>query len=383
MTHLFYVGTAAFGQPEPPRAIIPLHLSISNNECTLSKAGDSIQTLGENPGYLEYCPSGIIYCGFEDAAGRVQAYSVTAQGTLETLGDAVSSVGRHPCYIHSDCSGRWLLVSNYTEGSVAVLPILEDGSVGEATDSKMHQGGDLIDKTLHDRQEGPHPHSIVVHPSNKWIAVADLGLSMVFVYGFDDVRGALQGAADDKRHLRLQAGAGCRHIVWNSCGDRLFVNNELDCTVTVCAFDISTGSLKEIQTLPTLPTGVDALRAPHRGNSHIALHPNGKFLYVGCRSPDPGLIAIFEIIDQTSPLTLVGHESTRGSIPRNFELHAVEDTVWLVVGNQETMNVVCFAVDEASGKLQFKSEINTSPLKPCNISALVTVDQAKKRRVGE
>lgn len=367
VVHL-HVGTGFGDADSPTRAVLRLTLAADGTltaSAPIELGAPQPQGPGENPGWLCAKNSSATFVGFEDNPGLVQAYSIGADGTLKPIGAAVSSVGRHPCFLALDTSGKWLFAANYTEGSVCVCPILPDGSLGRATDSKKHQGGELIDAALHDRQEGAHCHAIVPHPSNAWVAVADLGLSTVFIYGFDAARGTLSGAADDPRHLRCDAGAGCRHVCWDQAGGLLFVNNELDCTVSVARFDGATGTLTLVQTVPALPEGVPPLRAHHRGGSDIALHPNGRFLYAGMRSPDPGLIAIFDVGEQGT-LTPIGHASTRGLVPRNFKL--VCEGAWLVVGNQESKTVASFAVDGASGALRFVHELSTAPYKPCNIS---------------
>ena len=361
VVHL-HVGTGFGDADSPTRAVLRLTLAADG---TLTASERIPMTDGENPGWLCAQNSSATFVGFEDNPGLLQAYSIGARGALEPIGAAVSSVGRHPCFLALDTSGKWLFAANYTEGSVCVCPILPDGSLGRATDSKKHQGGELIDTALHDRQEAAHCHAIVPHPSNAWVAVCDLGLSTVFIYGFDAARGTLAGAADDPRHLRCAANAGCRHACWDGAGGLLFVNNELDCTVSVARFDGVTGTLTAVQTLAALPEGVAPLRDHHRGGSDIALHPNGRFLYAGMRSPDPGLIAIFAVGDQGT-LTLLGHASTRGLVPRNFKL--VCQGAWLVVGNQESKTVVSFAIDAASGSLRFVHELSTASYKPCNIS---------------
>ena len=48
-------------------------------------------------------------------------------------------------------------------------------------------------------------------------------------------------------------------------------------------------------------------------------------------------------------LTLVGHESTRGRIPRNFEIHPSGE--FLAAANQDTNNVIMFRIDQKTGKL--------------------------------
>ena len=106
--------------------------------------------------------------------------------------------------------------------------------------------------------------------------------------------GSLCGAHDDPRHLRMPAESGCRHACWSSDGKWLFVNNELDCSLTAASFDFSSGALEEVVTVPTLPKGIAGLRAHHRGNSDIHIFKD-KFIYVGCRSSSPGVIAFLQL----------------------------------------------------------------------------------------
>lgn len=301
----------------------------------------------------------------EDNPGMLQAFEVSDKNSLIPCGKAVSSVGRHPCYCQLDKSGRWLFAAaNYTEGSISVAPVLEDGSLGPATDSKKLQGP--IKEELKDRQESPHAHSIIPHPSNKNVVACDLGLSKVFVYQFDAIKGSLQGAEDNPRHLTLSADAGCRHCCWDASGETLFVVNELNYTLTVASFDVETGTLTEVSSVYLLRESDTADRAHHRGGSDIAIHPNGRFLYAGCRTTSPGMIAILEVKGK-GEVKLIGHESTRGEVPRNCKL--LDKGNWLVVGNQEGKNVASYAVDLESGLLEFKSEISTSPYKACNIAS--------------
>lgn len=377
-TVLIHVGTDFEDEDSPTRAV--LRVSLSTTDGKLSIAGHPVEIHeGENPGWLsryvddEKVGTRRVYIALEDSPGLLQAYTVQSDGDLIPIGRSVSSAGRHPCYAALDSTNEWLFTSCYTEGSVAVVPVRPDGSLGPPTDSKHHQGGDLIDKSLHDRQEGAHAHCIVTHPSNAWVVACDLGLSTCFVYGFDSRTGGLVGAADDPRHLRLPRDAGPRHCVWDAEGKTLFVNNELTCTVTAASFDALSGKLEEICTVPVLPEEVDPDRSHHRGGSDIAIHPNGKFLYVGCRSSSPGSITIVAVSGsgEETKLEVLGHESTRGEVPRNFKLIGDNEggKWWLVVGNQESKTVVSYAVENSTGSLTFASEVSTAPHKPCNIAS--------------
>ena len=380
---LIHVGTD-FGDAKSPAQEI-LRISLEPTTGHLCLAGPPISTKPlQNPGWISRYNNrnndlNCVYVALENSPGQLQAYSVVSkeeeeEGFLFPLGKAVSSVGNDPCYCQLDGTGKWLLAANYSTGSVCVVPVLPDGSLGNATDSKQHHSHSSIPNELKDRQEGPHAHCIIPHPSNQWVVVCDLGLSTVFVYAFDDNRGSLIGAADDLRHLRLPANAGPRHCCWDKTGTTLYIHNELTCTVTAACFDILTGVLTESTTTSVLPLKDMPDRSHHRGGSDIGLHPNGRFLYAGCRSTSPsGMIAILEISTPTS-LKVIGHESTRGQVPRNFKLLQGqngngEDCHWLVMGNQESKTVVSYKVDPESGVLTFCSQICTDPYKPCNIAS--------------
>ena len=147
---ILYVGTG-FGDETPPREILRLRLSADGE---LSVAGDPIVTPNANPGWISRCEGILAVVGYETDPGMLQAFHVGPDGSFEPRGSPVSSVGRHPCYVALDITGRWCFAANYTEGSVCVCPVRIDGTLGAATDSKKHQGGELIDAALHDRQEG-------------------------------------------------------------------------------------------------------------------------------------------------------------------------------------------------------------------------------------
>src|SRR5438876_2587486 len=70
----------------------------------------------------------------ENKEGTVSAFGINrADGKLELL-NTVRSGGAGPTFVSVHPSGKFLLVANYFGGSVAVLPILEGGRLGAATD---------------------------------------------------------------------------------------------------------------------------------------------------------------------------------------------------------------------------------------------------------
>jgi len=271
-------------------------------------------------------------------SGAVTAFAIDdATGTLKQLNQQ-SSVGSGPCHLTVDATGKNVLVANYGSGSVAVLPIADDGSLKPASCFIQHTGKGADPS----RQESPHAHSINLDAANKFAFAADLGLDKVFIYAFDPVAGTLTPNATPFGKVAPKSGP--RHFAFHPRGKFAYVINEMGNTVTAFAYDPAAGSLDEIQSISTLP-------ADFNGTSYTAdvqVHPSGKFLYGSNRGHDS--IAAFAIDEKTGKLTFLEAESTRGKNPRNF---AMDPTgAFLFAENQDTDSIVAFKIDQATGKLE-------------------------------
>jgi 6-phosphogluconolactonase len=126
---------------------------------------------------------------FEDApTGTVSAISVeSGSGRLKFL-NRKPSYGTDPCHLTVDKTGRYVLVANYTSGSVCVLPIREDGSLAEATDVIQHQGSSSDPV----RQAGLYAHAVTLDDTGRYAFVPDLGLDKLMIYRFDAKRSKLE-----------------------------------------------------------------------------------------------------------------------------------------------------------------------------------------------
>src|SRR5258706_10183851 len=65
--------------------------------------------------------------------GGLSSFSINPQSGQLTLINQQSSMGTGPCHLLLDKSGKNLLVANYGSGSVASLPVANDGHLGEAS----------------------------------------------------------------------------------------------------------------------------------------------------------------------------------------------------------------------------------------------------------
>jgi 6-phosphogluconolactonase (cycloisomerase 2 family) len=123
---------------------------------------------------------GRLYAAVNRGAGDGEIMAVEVEPAtgvpVRSLGQAQSTRGTGVCHI--SVTDRFVLVAHYSGGSVAVLPILADGSVGPAVCLRHHgSAGD----GKHARQEAPHPHQIILDPAQRFVFVCDLGLNAVVV----------------------------------------------------------------------------------------------------------------------------------------------------------------------------------------------------------
>src|SRR5207237_9840298 len=144
--------------------------------------------------------------------------------------------GRNGLRLAVDASNRFVVLANYSSGSVAVLPINADGSLGALTDAITLQGKPGPNRT---EQAGSHPHDVVFDPRGRFLVVPDKGLDATFVFRLDTARGRLVGA--EPLSVASRPGAGPRHAGFHPSQPYLYQINELDSTVTTFTFDTQRG----------------------------------------------------------------------------------------------------------------------------------------------
>jgi 6-phosphogluconolactonase len=270
--------------------------------------------------------------------GAVSAFAIDHTTGKLTFLNQVASQGTDPCYITVDKTGKYVLVANYTSGSVAVFPIRADGSLGEASTVVQHTGHG----TNPQRQEGPHAHSVDMSADNRFAIVDDLGLDETFVYPFDSSNGSL--AVNDAKIAKADPGAGPRHFAFSPNGKFGYVLHEMGSTITAYAFDAAQGKLKPLQAVSSIPKTFTKLDE----SAEIEVAPSGEFLYASNRGHDS--IAVFAIDPANGKLTLVEYASTKGESPRSFEI--APGGSLLFAANEKSDNVVLFPIDSHSGRLR-------------------------------
>ena len=286
----------------------------------------------------------------ESKEGTISAFAIDrSDGQLRLL-NTVRSGGAGPTNVSVHPSGKFLLVANYFGGSIAVLPILPDGSLGSTVDVKVDEGTIGPRKATnappgsftfsgHDRT---HAHMIQADPSGRFVLHVDLGLDQIFVWKFDDRTGTL--TPNDPAAVSLPPGDGPRHFCFHPNGRWFYSIQEEGSTVVLFDYDAEKGRLAARQTVSTLPHGF----AGSNFCSEILVCADGRFLYAGNRLHDS--VAIFAI-GETGDLTYLGEEWTQGNYPRSFTLDPTGR--FLYCCNQRADNVAVFRVNRDTGALAF------------------------------
>lgn len=316
-------------------------------------SGKTLVSQLANPAQLTADAKGkTLYVASESEKGVVVAYAIAADGSLSKLNE-VSTRGAGPVYLSLTPDGKFLLVANYVSGSKAVLPVLADGRLAEASDTQQDQGPAGAAKPAAavegsfavSDHNGPHAHMIATDLSGKFVFSTDLGLDRIYQYRL---------SADGKLQPNTpawipasSAGAGPRHFVFHPDGHSVYLINEEASTLTHYLLNRKTGTLSEAATVTALPAG-------YKGTSFAAglvIDKAGKNLYVANRLHNS--IAHFAI-EANGTLTQKDDVWTRGDYTRTLTLSPDGKTLYAM--NQRSDNITRFKVDPANGALSFTND---------------------------
>jgi 6-phosphogluconolactonase len=308
----------------------------------------------QSPFFIALSPDRRFLYSIDDFGGKdnfVAAFTIEGRGgDLRPL-NRQNTRGTASCFVDVDPTGKSVLVANYSGGSVASFPVKEDGSLGEALSFFQHSGSSADPQ----RQKGPNAHCFVISPDNKHALAADLGIDKIMIYTLDAATSKLT-PNEAQPFAKLTPGSGPRHLAFHPNGKLVYVINELANTITVFDWSAADGSLKEKQTIATLP-------ADFTGKSYTAdlkITPDGKHLYGTNRGHDS--LASYGIEDD-GKLTLLAIQPSGGKGPQN--LLVTPDGRWLLCANMPGNNVVVFKIDSASGSITAHGDPITVPMASC------------------
>ena len=356
---LAYIGTytGAVGAGSNGEGIYSVRMDAATGELTHCR----LAAKSTNPSWIAIHPSGrYLYAVNEidsyrgsnataEKSGSVSAFAIDhSSGDLTPL-NIVSSEGAGPAYISIDTSGKFAFVANYGAGSVAVLPINSNGSLGLAVDMHRDSGSLGTQKATNgppgsfavSGHDAPHAHMILPDPSNSFVLVADLGQDRLYSYKFDPTRGKLTAASDP--YAQLSSGDGPRHFAYHPNRRWLYSIQEESSTLEFFHYDAATGKLQPQQSISALPPGF----AGTSFASEVLISPDGKFLYAANRLHDG--ISVFSITE-SGILRFAGESSTLGDYPGQLRIEPGEN--FLYACNRKSDNITSFRIDRQTGLLK-------------------------------
>ncbi|WP_411082176.1 lactonase family protein [Streptomyces sp. cmx-18-6] len=288
-----------------------------------------------DPSFLALAPgAAVLYAVGESAPGSAAAFDVS--GDVPALLGPVRPVEADGP-THLALAANHLVTANYGSGSVTVLPVLPDGSLGEVASVVRHEGGGPDGE----RQEGSHAHQVLPDPSGRWVISVDLGTDSVRVGAIDPATGVLEPHGE----TALRPGSGPRHLAFHPAGRLAYVLNELAPTLTVCRWDAGAGRLEPLGETPVLPESAAADSTVRTYPSEVVVAHDGRFLWTANRGHDS--ISVLTLDESGEKAALVATVGCGGHWPRDLTL--APGGQWLYAANERSGNVSWFAVDAETG----------------------------------
>ncbi|UQZ34516.1 6-phosphogluconolactonase [Paenibacillus sp. PK3_47] len=324
---LFYAGTYNSKEEE---AILLGALNKDTGEMRILHGTRGI----EGPSYLAVNSTGdVLYAVSEQDEGEVHAFAIDSGSKALTPLGSRPTEGGAPCYVSISPQGDYIYVANYSGANVNIFPVSDKGSIGEMSAQVRHEGSGI----RADRQEAPHPHSVIPDSTGRRVLVCDLGLDQIVIYRNED------GKLVTHREVALPPGSGPRHLAVHPSGQWIYLINELNSSITVFANDEQQGDLRILQNVSSLPDNYTAGSDDTAADIHVS--PCGRFLYVSNRGHDS--IGLFHIDAETGLIEPADWVSAGGRTPRNFAIIGG----MLLAANQNSDNIVSFRIDKETGRL--------------------------------
>jgi len=293
-----------------------------------------VQVVGglENPSLFTLRRDQSVLYSVHGGRNLISAFSVDRATGQLTLLNQVDCGGNNPVDSALDPSERFLLVGNYGTGTVAVMPLEPDGRLTPVRQLFTLTGTPGPDPV---QQISSHPHAVIFDPSGEYVIVPDKGFDKTFLFRFSD--GQLEPTT--QASIASKPGAAPRHAAFHPSLPVLYVNNELDSTVTV--FNWHSGRVTEAQVVSTIPNGHDGRNT----TAEITASPCGRFLYVSNRGQDS--VVLFKVTPGTGHLTYAGNTPTGGKRPRFFTLDPLAERLY--AANQDSDDITGFRIEPVTG----------------------------------
>jgi len=358
---LAYVGTYSSPQgPEGSKGRGEGIYLFEQNPTTGALTERQVFSENSNPSWLALDPSRThLYAGNETAefqgqkSGSVSAFTIDRSNGHLTLLNTVSSEGAGPAHLSVHPSGKWVLVANYAGGTVAVLPILSNGELGSATDIK-HDQSPVGPERAHSAPPGSFAISGHDSPHAHMIHSDPSGR---FVLYSDLAMDQILVWRFDLDKGTLTPNEPASVSLPPGDGPRHFVFHPNGRWLYSLQEEASTLVLFDYDAAHgglRVKQTLSSLPKGFKGTnftSEVAVSPDGKFVYAANRLHDT--IAWFSVAEDGT-LTFAGEEWTRGDYPRSFTIDPTANLLYSC--NQRSDAITTFRINRKTGALTFTGE---------------------------
>ena len=308
--------------------------------CRLDHTTGTVTWLGQRP-TLSTLPS---YVGLTQS-GRFALVPHHGTGTIVTK-------------TVQDVDGRYIFRSESDDGTLVLIDVNPDGTLGDIRDVVWHPVERDADGKL---KKVPHLHCCVLSPDGGLFFVCDKGLDRVFIYRVDEENGKLillNSAPCPERSMP-------RYALFHPTLPCVYQNNEHSAYIHVWRYG-ENGALASVQRIRLLESEEESAAYTEEGASDMRLTSDGKYLYAAIRGLN--LIASYAV-EADGTLRLLQNIPCGGRNPRGVCLSPDEKFFFAL--NRDTNNIVRF-LRRTDGTLEKAGE-DTFCNMPCNMQ-FITYD---------
>ncbi|MFI4890129.1 MAG: lactonase family protein [Steroidobacterales bacterium] len=252
-------------------------------------------------------------------------FAIDGEGGIPVL-IGTTALADTMAYMATDRSGRYLLCASYYGNRVTVNAIGGDSCVGALLQSVATE---------------PKAHCIFADATNLHVLYTSLGGDLVYQNRFDAGTGHL--SPNEPPTVAMRAKSGPRFLAPSPDGRFVYVNGELDGSISVYPLDGATGTLQpRIQAVSVLPAGF----AGAAWAADLRMTPDGAYLYSSERTSST--LSAFAV-DRASGLL-----RPAGSVPTVKQPRALAidpDGRYLIAAGQLSNSVIIYAIDPGTGAL--------------------------------
>jgi 6-phosphogluconolactonase len=257
----------------------------------------------------------------------VITYQIDDKGQLQQVASA--PLPGSPTHFSTDKLGRFLFSTSYSFNNVSISPIDEEG---------------VVQAPQYQLENLQAPHSANIDSTNQLLLIPALKEDRIRLFDFKR-NGKV--AIHHPEALQAVSGSGPRHMTFHPNQQFAYCANELNSTVAVYQKDSLNGEYRCVQTLNIMPASFTGTRWA----ADIHITPDGRYLYVSDRTAS--ILAIFQVSDDGSVLSLVGHHATQTQ-PRGFNID--NSGRFVIVAGQKSDAIEVAQIDAQTGMLSVCAE---------------------------